>query len=420
MVNKSVFTVKGIKTLREIIDDPIRQYGVKVHCHLPQKSVEIEAFGYEKNVIRLPEQERLIRELAEYFGVMPTKRTLPDTYAATIEDSYVFGNSGMIVTPDGYVILETASMTGENDGRCYTVQNLLHPSFNASSSGHVKGKMLYLANPGGGYSHHLLESYASMFWFYGHSFERICAAKGKNAECLADFFEAMNLEADIILGLSKYEIISADFVSFFAPCSTTLLRKETVDLVQTLLVKNNRVRLPATKKIFCEAGAKTVGAHRRVTSNYLEMREFLQSEGFDFIDLAQFNIIEKIRYLSQVDTAVTMYGSAAANLFLLASKEIKWISIAQANNMMANSIVGNFPVPGYTSWETIPKLRKLQENNGNLMTGNSVLWCRNAVIDRLPSAVFYSSMPSKFIGNFCTEVDIDKFVQFYKLYALRN
>lgn len=416
-MSKHGLAIKGLKWFRDIVNDNGRQYGIEVHEHLPQMDVQIEPYGYEKNVVRLPEQEQLIRTLSTFFGEMPTTRRLPDCYAATIQNATILGTSGMIVTPDGYLIAETTSMIGHNDGRCYTLNHVFNPSFDPPYKGHFKGRMLSLANPNGGYAHHLLESFASMFWFYGHDFDNIHTAQGPNTDRLREFMETLGLPTNLLRPGGKEETLSADFVSFFGPCSNVLLRKETVDRVNKLLVEPIRKNATHRKKVYFDTGRKTVGSHLRKDSNIEQVKAFLRSEGFEFIDLATLNIVEKIEYLGQVDVAVTRFGSSPANLFLFGNEALKQIQICSPSALTANSVVGNFPANAYTNLPILPVYKDFCLNKGNLMTGSSVLWCKNAIIGRMPAGVFYASMPSNFIGDLCTEVDIVKFKKFYNLFV---
>lgn len=51
--------IKGVKWFKDILNDNSRQFGLKVHKHLPQRTIQFEEFGND-SIIRRPEDNNLI------------------------------------------------------------------------------------------------------------------------------------------------------------------------------------------------------------------------------------------------------------------------------------------------------------------------------------------------------------------------
>ncbi len=412
------FPIKGVKWFQDIISDASRQYGVEVHKHLPQKTISVPSPTIGTSIVRLPEQQKIIEELEEYCVKSPQTQVLPDTYAATIENGTIIGNSGMIVTPDGYLIAETASMTGFGDGRCYTIEHLKNPGFNPPNKGHLKGNLLSVANPNLGYFHHLFESFFSLLWFDGFDVDQIHVSEGYNYDRMKEFIIDLGISPDLLFRCNKTDICSADTVSFFAPCSWLQTRQETMQMMHKVLIEP-RIKSNAlpNKKVYFKTGMKTVGSKLRKIVNIDLLESYLKELNYEFVDPASMTLTQKIDYLQNVDTVLSTYGSSVANLVLSSNPKLKHINIAPPHAIVPGNILGhNNAVSGYTNTPILPVYPKQCFNNeGYLLKTGQVSWSLLSEIHPLKGQ-FFSSLPKQYVGGQSSEIDINKFKRFYEHY----
>lgn len=410
------FPIKGVKWFREIINDHQRQFGVEVHTVLPEKKLPVIPYGKGASIIRLPEQQRLVEGMEYHFGGLPTTRIFPETYAATIQNGTIVGNSGMIITPDGYLIAETASMTGFRDGRSFMIEDLKKPSFKPPYRGHFSGWMLSAANPNGGYAHHMRESFFPLLWFDNHDIDLIHISEGTNVERMYEFTALLGVSKEMFLVGKRTETISADRVSFFAPCAVPLYRPETEDMVRKILLEPFRNKnIKPTKKVFLKSGTKTAGAHTRKVVGIEQLEKFLVGEGFEVVDPAVFSLPEKIDYLQEVDTALMTYGSAGANIELSLNYKMKTISIPKPISIIQGNIMGhNGLIPTYSCPVIFPVYPHLCTHNGYLMTQEMASMFYSS---RRPTGQFFPRHPPNFIGSFSLSIEIDTFRRFYEYYT---
>ncbi len=410
------FPIKGVKWFREIINDKHRQFGIEVHATLPEKKIPALQYGQGTSIIRLPEQQKLVEDMEYYFGGLPATKIYPETYAATIENGTIIGNSGMIITPDGYLIAETASMTGYRDGRCYMIEHLKKRSFNPPYKGHISSRVLSLANPNAGYAHHMRESFFSLLWFDNQDIDLIHVVEGPNLERMREFTEDLGIPDEMFLVSKKMEMISADRVSFFAPCAYLLYRSETANTVRRVLLEPFiREGIKPVRKVYPKSGVKTVGAKMRSIPGSKKLERFLIKEGYEVIDLATLSLIEKINYLQEIDTMLVVYGSSVANINLSLNDQIKVVSISGPNAIIQGNIMGhNGFLPTYSCPVIYPVYPDFCFSNGYLMTTEMIHLYYGY---RFPKGQFFSCRPSQFTSNFSFEIDMDMFKKFYKYYT---
>lgn len=407
------FPIKGVKWFKDIIEDSSRQFGVDVHVHLPQKEVDLPAYGMGTEIIRLPEQQKLINDLEQYVGRFERTRIFPDAYAATIQDGTVVGNSGMVITPDGYLIAETASLTGFADGRSFTIEHLKNSAFNPAYKEHLKGHLLSTVSPNYGFAHQLCESLFSLLRFNDMDIDYIHVVEGENLDRIKEFITDYEISSELLYATTASEIVSADRVSFYGPSSYALLRPETVEFVKELLVKPRiDSSVIPTKKVYFSTGVKTIGAHYRKINNLDKVETFLQEEGVEFIDPATLTTPEKIDYLQNVDTIMAPYGSAGINSLFSLNPKLKLINMAYPMHFLQRNIMGmNIPIPHYSQHAISPIYPELCFNNGFLKTISQV----NYNLPLAPiTGQFFQKFPDEFTGPYCGEIDIELFQKFYR------
>ena len=308
---------RGVKRFKDILHDKRRQYGVKVLHHLPETKVSFPSFSSLD--VNFPMEERkLIEVLNEYYGSPVDSRIYPDTYAASIEHGSIIGNSGMIITPDGHIIAETASLAGYADGRCHSIATM-KKKIQLAYAGHISGNTLSIGNPNRGYAHHLIESFFSMIWFDGKDVDHILTAQGVNRDRINEFLDALGIPKSFNLSISGDQFITADTVSFFGPNSYFMLRPETLATVEDILVKPRRSKTISGKKFFFDTGEKAPGAVYRAISNDCEFKDYLKKEGFEIIDPASYDLNEKISLISQAEEIVALGGSGGYNALFFAN-----------------------------------------------------------------------------------------------------
>ncbi len=410
------FPIKGVKWFREIINDQQRQFGVEAHNVFPEKKLPVLPYGKGTSIIRLPEQQRLVEDMEYHFGGLPATRIFPETYAATIQNGTIVGHSGMIITPDGYLIAETASMTGFRDGRSFMIEDLRNPSFKPPYRGHLNSWILSAANPNGGYAHHMRESFFPLLWFDNHDIDLIHVSEGTNAERMYEFTEHLGVPKEMFLVGKRTETISADRVSFFAPCAVPLYRPETEDMVRKLLLEPfRREDIKPTKKVFLKSGTKTAGAHARKVTGIDQLEQFLEEKGFEVIDPAVFSLPEKIDFLQEVETALMTYGSAGANVELSLNYKMKTISIPKPISIIQGNIMGhNGQLPTYSCPVIFPVYPEYCKYNGYLMTQEMASIYYSS---RRPTGQFFPRHSPDFTSNFGLSIDMDIFKRFYNFYV---
>lgn len=398
--------IRGARWFKDIIQDPNRQYGITVHQHLPEKDITFKPFGND-GVVRLPEDRDLINHLRSRFGDTPTTRRYPDTYAATIQDGTMIGNSGMVVTPDGYVIAETTSHTGYGDGRSLTMQDLQRIDLSLPYGGHHAANVLSVANPNGGYGHHLIESLFSMIWFDNCPIDYIHVAEGCNYDRMSEFLTALQIPLESIIQTKPLEFTTASAVSFFGPSSIYLLREETIDLVDNLLIRPLRPDVPATRKFYLATGTKSVGAKSRVLADEHKLQEFLKNDGYECIDPALYNIVEKINLLSQASYIITHAGSGSYNALFFTPADVTFGHILPAEAPVTSmnyllSVVAHFPMflvyPDFCT------------HNNRLMGSDEMSKFQLQMTYRKMTKCF-----GEFYPNMDGSIDLDKFKEFMNL-----
>ena len=414
------FPIQGAKWLCDIIKDPQRQYGIEIHKHLPKRRIEVIPYGRGTTTIRLPEQQELIERLEPFCVGMPETQILPDAYVATIENGTVVGNSGMIVTPDGYLIVETASMTGGLDRRCFSFDDLKNPNFDPPFGNHIKGRLLSLANPNGGYLHHVCESIIPLLWFNNHIIDKIHVVEGSNKDRVHEFLTDVKLDTNILVVGKSEEVYSADKVSFFAPNSYFLsTRSESIDILRKVLVDPFiRDRVTPRKKVYFKTGIKAGGASSRKVVNLEQLEGYLREQNYEFCDPATLTLPEKIVYMQDVDTVFSLYGSAPANILFSSNDEIKYIFIPRPFSLIpGNSMPINMAYLSHSDCPTRFVYPGQCYYNGYLMTGERV--SRTFFISQLiPNAEFFPSLPKTYMGTNASEIDIKKFEEFYEHYLM--
>jgi|GEM_PF-5084994 len=362
--------IKGVQWLQEIIDAPNRQYGIEVHKHLPRKEIKFDPLHLDAVVLH-PEELALFRHLIDFYGELPTSRVYPDTYAATIEQGTMIGNSGMVVTPDGIIIAETASLTGYLDRRCFRMEELANPNLFLEFAGHIKGNVLSAANPNSGYSHHLMESLFSVLWFDGTPVDYIHTATGLNRERMEEFFEALQMPLSSLVSSQPTQFRTADKVSFFAPNSFLLVRKETVELFEEALVKHFRFKGEPSGKLYLKTGVKATDyAKSRVPINEPELSEILLGNGYEAVDPARLALIEKIEMFSQAKETIALSGSGLANPLYFSHPNAKVGVLSDVANIakICVSCIKGRVSSGYSDLPIYPVYPEICHHNGMPLT----------------------------------------------------
>lgn len=403
--------VHGVKWFKDIVKDSNRQYGVEVHEHLPQRDIVFKPFG-DDGAIRLPEDTELINHLRSRFGDTPVLRKYPDAYAATIQDGTLVGNSGMVITPDGYIIAETASLTGYRDYRCLSIQDLQKTNLPLQYEGHLNGNVLSVANPNGGYGHHLVESFFSMIWFNNCPINYIHVAEGPNYRRMSEFLCALQIPTESMVQAKLMEFRTASAVSFFGPNSFYLLRKETIDRVEDLLVKPRRPNVDVTKKIYMVTRAKSIGAKNRILSTENELQLFLVNKGYECIDPALYDIEEKIKLFSQVSHVVSCAGSGSYNAFFFTPPNVTIAHIMPPEALVTAMLncIGNQIVISHTDTSILPIYRDFCFHNNRLMTSHQM--------SKFQLQISYHEMTQhfgEFYPNLDGSINLEKFDKFIAL-----
>jgi len=408
--------IRGVKWLRDIVNDSSRQYGVEVHSHLPAKEVMFDTTPYSA-FIKHPAELKVIDTLIEFYGDSPTSRVFPDAYAATIQDGVIISNSGMVVTPDGYVIAETASLTGYIDHRCYTMQDLANPSIDIQYQGHWDSNVLSIANPNGGYSHHLMESFFSLLWFVGKPIGSIHTAAGLNFDRIREFLEAIGVPVNYLFTSKKNQFLTAREVSFFGPSSFMLTRSETVDMVEERLVIPRRSNKVPHRKLYLEVATKAIGARNRIPKNESEVRNFLEDNGYETIDPAKLNLNEKIKIFSEAKKTIAGGGSAIANPLYFCRRNAK-VGVLSAKINLARIFsnhlnhLGKLPIAGYSDLPILPVYPQFCFHNDELLNFWSV--SIKTHIERFPilQQISYAlDLTSK------AQVDMGRFKEWFEIFS---
>ncbi len=415
-MTKSWQPIRGVKWFRDILADRHRQYGVEVHEHLPEETMKIERLGYD-STIRRPQETKLIRDLAEYFGDWPTERVFPEAYAATIENGMVIGNSGMVITPDRYLIAETGSLIGYNDGSCLTIEHL-NKNINLPYKGHFNGNLLSMANPRGGYGHHLMESFFPIFWFDGLDFDYVNVAEGRNYDRMAEFFEPIGFPKEYLLTIKANEFLTADKISFFGPRSFHFhSRPKNIQMVEERFVKERRSKLPVTKKIFCVVNDKTHGASRTLSVQGTVM-PFLVDQGFECIDPAALTLPEKIDLFSQARFVMSPDNNAIT--FSDNNVKLGYILNAHIGLFIKTSGTGFNYHPGLTNSPPSIIYPDFCKDKGYFLSTDGSLG-KLFTLSLMPQVCkvygeIMSKTPEHYMERFLAgTIDLEKFKEFYKL-----
>lgn len=411
--------IKGVKWFKDILNDNSRQFGLKVHKHLPQRTIQFEEFGND-SIIRRPEDNNLIKTLAEYFLPWPTQRLYPDAYAATIENGTVVGNTGIVITPDNYIIAETASMSGYNDGRCPTVQQLLDGKMEFCHLGHIGANVLSLANPNGGYGHHLTESLFVLLWFIacGQEWKFIHTVVGPNYDRMSEFAEALNIPSSSILKGHPKAVFSADNISFFAPCSYILLRPETFTMVEKTFIGPRRPNVKPSRKFYLISRKHAYGAKERNNLNVEKVYEILDKKGYEAIDPAEYSLTEKIDLFAQAKAIVSAEGSGTNNALLFPFDNCKIFTVTTPVCLLSTTLLYNSEIQGLSHSPIRSIYPRFCFSGGALLNLNAqsryqfTMACARHTVAEL-----YNGIPSKTVGGFApTSINVDKFKELYKLW----
>jgi hypothetical protein len=420
MTSKAVsLRIKGVKWFKDILDDNSRQFGLKVHKHLPQKTIQFEEFGND-SFIRRPEDNKLIKTLADYFLPWPTERLYPDTYAATIENATVIGNTGIVLTPDNYIIAETASMTGYNDGRCPTVHQLLEGKVEFYHLGHLNTKVLSVANPNFGYGHHLMESFFVLLWFiaYGQKWNFIHTVEGPNYDRMREFIVALELPTSSLIKGNSRTILSADSISFFAPCSNILLRPETFSMVEKTFIGLRRPNVKASRKFYLISNKLAYGSKFRSVVNIEKAYKILSRKGYEAIDPAEYSLTEKIDLFAQAKAIVSAEGSGTNNALLFPPDNCKIFTTTTPEALLSTTLSWNRTYPGLSTSPIQSIYPHFCFSGGaclNLSAQSRYQYTMACA--RYTVAELYNSIPSQKIEGFApTIINIDKFQELLKIW----
>ncbi len=402
-MNNRFRNIKGVKWFRDIINDPSRQFGVEVHKHLNSLKVTLDQIRRTSCNPILSEQKLLLESTEAYLGKLEPVRTLPEAFAATIENGTVIGNSGMIITPDGYLIAETASMTGYTDGRCLTIEHLKKP-LNLKFKGHFTGNLLSVANPNGGYGHHLKESFFPMLWFNNICISYINTAVGRNNDRMREFLTGLGISSELLLPSEPLEFLTADQVSFFAPSSYMLFREETIRNAHEVLLKPKEKQAIPTKKIFFVTDVGAYAAKHRLPPNIRDFHAFLTDRGFEGVDPGTLTLNEKIALFSKVKLAVATAadGSAQANNFLGAHFfDLELIAISNLNAFL-NYAPANLRISAVSDSPIFSVYPGLCGAYGHCLTLGGVFRNTTYLGEQYPGMRydFFTKMSSKRSGNF--------------------
>jgi hypothetical protein len=423
MANKAAaLKIKGVKWFRDILNDNARQYGLEVHIHLPQKTIQFEEFGND-SFIRRPEDNKLIKTLAEYFLPWPTERLYPDAYAATIENGTVVGNTGIVLTPDNYIIAETASMTGFNDSRCPSVQQLLKGKEKFYNLGHLNTKVLSIANPNVGYGHHLVESLFILLWFIAcnQTWNYIYTVIGPNYDRMKEFIDALELPTSSLIKGHPKTILSADNISFFGPCSKVLLRPETFLMVEKTFIGPRRPHVKAARKFYLISGKLAYGSKLRSNVNIEKAYEILDKKGYEAIDPAEYSLTEKIDLFAQANAIVSAEGSGTNNALLFPADNCKIFTTTPPEALLSTTLSWNRTYPGLSN-SPIQSIYPHFCFNGSYGGARLNLSAQNRyqytmACARHTVAELYNSTPNKTIGGFApTSINVKKFQELLKVW----
>ncbi len=404
--------IRGIKWFKDIVNDPNRQFGLQVHQHLPEKKVPFRGPGFD-SIIRLPEQNEFLHTIASYFGEYANEYTCPEAYAATIENGTIVGNSGMIITPDGYLIAETASMTGYLDGRTPTINDLKAHTNNLQWKGKIEGAVLSAANPNGGYGHHLLESFVPMLWLDDVDIDFIHTMSGQNYSMMVHLLKAMDIPETCIIQSSQNECLTASSVSFFAPSSFFLMRTETIEMVEKRLVAPRRPDLPQTRKMYLDTGVNVSAAHGRVYANIAEFRSLLHDMHYEIIDPGRYTLQEKIDLFSQASRIISPAQSGLYNGYLFAPQNADLITLIPAESLLHNAFQ-NRQLAGYSDCPIYPVYPELCFSHGYYMHLNGVGRYHMDAFNSVRTgkvAELYTPKPATFTGQHSPTVNLSSFAQ---------
>lgn len=405
--------IKGMRPLKEIMDLPGRTYGIEIHCHFPYEEIEV----HSSKTIALPEDKRqLLEAVPDYPN--PQKWFMPDAYAATVEDCYLIGNSGMIVTPDGWLIKESAGIAGyQLDQRCIDVPTLLNKikCFSLEGISSINGRCYVAVNPNFGYAHQLIECCLPMLFFNNCQFHKILVTPGNNMNIVKQWVHFAGLPEDYLLAVGQNQVIQAKQLSFYGLSSFALFRPELRKKVYETLIKPKLANKEPDKKIFLLPDKASLSKNKRLCDNLEEVVNFFSGNGYEMMDPAEYNFAQKIDLLAQAKSTVSLAGSSLFNVHFFSSPQtlnallfppsffpLKFFLTALAVEYNFCHLLGVFP-------------NIYKKYFGNYRVSLTTLGSLSLFHDNPKVAFFKCDYPAQFVSENGAHVDSSKLQEFYKL-----
>lgn len=320
-----VLKIRGIKPLQEIIEDPNRNYGLKVTNHFPYEEFQLSKywlfgedaykhFGVSKKFWQATYFERETRLRAT-----PERWFIADGFSAVIEDGIAIGHSGMVVTPDGWLIKESTSMAGHwHDRRCIDIPLLLDhiKEINRDEINKLAGNAYLAVNPSSGFGHHLVESCIPLLLFLDEDLTHIVTTPGSNDSIVKQWLELFNFPSENFVSLAPTEYLQVKELSFFGHASHYFVRPEVVKILREKLLPVFSYEGTPDKRIYLNSRSSVRKNHAEE-----ELEAFFIEQGFESIDPAELRFHEKMQTLTSAKTIAAVPGSAIWNILCFAPLE---------------------------------------------------------------------------------------------------
>ena len=303
-----VLKINGLKSIHELYNNPNRTYGIKILQHFPAEEFVLDT----SKVLALESDKESILE------GLPEKWFNPGANAIFIEDPIIIGNSGMVISPDGWLISESIGLSSLHlDKRSIDMPTLLsqYPSIPLDNLHKINGTSYCALNPNGGYAHHLVEASLPLVLFEENQIDNILVSSGVNSEIVKEWCSFLGRDSANFIEIEKNSCFQVSSLLFYGFNNTTFLNKEFVQLVYNKLNPTSHQDNP-TRKVFETRNTNAHGNHLRYVENLNEAEQFFKSNGYEIIDPATLSFQEKLDFYNTVKVSLNIHGSGGINSIL--------------------------------------------------------------------------------------------------------
>lgn len=346
----SSLTIKGIKSLEELINIPDRKYSIKIHNHFPYEEFNLSKewlfgkhaysnFGVTKEFWEATYFERESRTRAT-----PDRWFIAESYSVTIENAITIGSSGMVVTPDGWLIKESTSLAGHwTDNRCIDIPMLLEKIkvLNDDAVHYLEGHAFIATNPSSGYGHHLTENCLPLLLFLGEPLSHILTTPGANNTIVKQWLELFNFPKENILEIGVTDFVQVKELSFYGHATHYFLNPELIRILRNNILPKYSVGKTATKKIYLNSKTSARKNHAED-----DLEKFFVNKGYESVDPATLDFRQKMEKLSTAKTIAVIPGSAAWNINCFAPLDSTILYLENPNYLPSTCRI-NVPVDPY-------------------------------------------------------------------------